>query len=168
MYAWYACWHLCVYMNWVHVHVCAMQVEASVWCWVSSSSALHCVYQSRVSRWKQSSHLFSLSCQLPPEICLFLLSPGITVGDRACVAFVWLWTYGSGPQACAASTSPAAPFPQTLLLLIFHVCLGLLYWATVDFHGYWPWLFKHLKCKALKSKFSIYPLFSALRFSNDT
>lgn len=174
MYAWYTCWHSCVYVCWVHVHVCAMQVEASVWCWVSSSSALHCVYQGRVSTVyiKAGSlaegrvHLFSLSCQLPPEICLFLLSSEITVGDRACVAFVWLWRYDSGPRACAASTSPASPFP--LSLLIFHVCLGLLYWATGDFHGYWPWLFKHRKCKALKSKFSIYPLFPALRFSNVT
>lgn len=36
MYAWYTCWHLCVYVCWAHVHVCAVQVEASVWCWVSS------------------------------------------------------------------------------------------------------------------------------------
>lgn len=157
VYTWIGYMYMCVQCKW--------RLAFDVGC---LPQVLSTVYIKAGSLAEGRVHLFSLSCQLPPEICLFLLSPGITVGDRACVAFVWLWTYGSGPQACAASTSPAAPFPQTLSLLIFHVCLRLLYWATVDFHGYWPWLFKHLKCKALKSKFSIYPLFSALRFSNDT
>lgn len=62
-------------------------------------------------------HRFSLSCQLPSEICLFLLSTGITVGDRARVAFVWLWRYGlwSSSLCCklfpcfTVSTAPITP-----------------------------------------------------------